>query len=51
MLRSLYNKIKLVLNPKRTPEILPRKKVSLPAMERRIAASRNIVDGSLMDKE
>tara|TARA_R110002124_G_scaffold180716_1_gene348259 strand:- start:117 stop:290 length:174 start_codon:yes stop_codon:yes gene_type:complete len=36
---------------RKTPEILPRKKTSLPAMERRLQAARNIVDGSLMDKE
>jgi len=36
---------------RKTPEIPQRKKTSLPAMERRIAASRNIItDGSLMDK-
>jgi len=36
---------------RQTPEIPQRKKTSLPAMERRIAASRNIIDGSLMDKD
>jgi hypothetical protein len=36
---------------RKTPKILPKRKTSLPAMERRIAASRNIIDGSLMDKE
>jgi|TARA_R110000824_G_C14855224_1_gene640553 hypothetical protein len=36
---------------RKTPDITQRKKTGLPAMERRIAASRNIVDGSLMDKD
>tara|TARA_R110000765_G_scaffold16635_8_gene46523 strand:- start:1554 stop:1733 length:180 start_codon:yes stop_codon:yes gene_type:complete len=36
---------------RKTPDIPPRRKTSLPAMERRIAASRNIIDGSLMDKD
>tara|TARA_R110000796_G_scaffold6363_3_gene22677 strand:- start:322 stop:492 length:171 start_codon:yes stop_codon:yes gene_type:complete len=36
---------------RKTPEIPPKKKTSLPAMERRLQAARNIVDGSLMDKE
>ena len=36
---------------KKTPNIPPRRKTSLPAMERRIAASRNIIDGSLMEKD
>ena len=39
------------IRPRTTPDIPQRKKTGLPAMERRIAASRNIVDGSLMDKE
>ena len=34
-----------------TPDIPQRKKIGLPAMERRIAASRNIIDASLMDKD
>jgi len=51
MLKNLTKRISQWFAPKRTPEILPRKKVSLPAMERRIAASRNIVDGNLMDKK
>ena len=34
-----------------TPNIPQRKKTGLPAMERRIAASRNIIEGSLMDKD
>jgi len=34
-----------------TPDIPQRKKTGLPAMERRIAASRNIINNSLMDKE
>ena len=36
---------------RKTPKILPKRKTSLPAMERRIAASRNIIDVSLMDKD
>lgn len=36
---------------RQTPDIPPRRKTSLPAMERRIAASRNIIDGSLMEKD
>ena len=36
---------------RKTPKILPKRKTSLPAMERRIAASRNIIDGSLMEKD
>ena len=36
---------------RQTPDIPPRRKTSLPAMDRRIAASRNIIDGSLMDKD
>ena len=36
---------------RQTPDIPPRRKTSLPAMDRRIAASRNIIDGSLMEKD
>ena len=36
---------------RKTPDIPQRKKIGIPAMERRIAASRNIIDGSLMDKD
>ena len=52
-LKSFFN-CKLISNKyfrQKTPEIPQRKKTSLPAMERRIAASRNIIDGSLMDKD
>ena len=57
MLKQWINKIfkcNLISNKffgSKTPAIPPRRKTSLPAMERRIAASRNIIDGSLMDKD
>tara|TARA_R110000824_G_C14764597_1_gene630195 strand:- start:212 stop:391 length:180 start_codon:yes stop_codon:yes gene_type:complete len=57
MLKQWINKI-FKCNPtynkyfgRKTPKIPPKRKTSLPAMERRIAASRNIIDGSLMDKD
>tara|TARA_R110002167_G_scaffold72228_1_gene203348 strand:- start:947 stop:1126 length:180 start_codon:yes stop_codon:yes gene_type:complete len=40
---------KYLSGKKTTPEI-PRR-TSMPALDRRIAASRNIIDGSLMDKD
>tara|TARA_B110000902_G_C14042426_1_gene488366 strand:- start:427 stop:585 length:159 start_codon:yes stop_codon:yes gene_type:complete len=49
-LKQLIQRIKQWFFPKRTPEIRQRKKTGLPAMERRLNAARNIVDGSLMDK-
>jgi len=52
-LKSFFN-CKLISNKyfgRKTPDIPQRKKTGLPAMDRRIAASRNIIaDGSLMDK-
>ena len=42
-------KTKYLSGKKTTPEI-PRR-TSMPALDRRIAASRNIIDGSLMDKD
>ena len=36
---------------KNTPKIPQRKRTSIPAMERRLAASRNIIDGSSMEKD
>ena len=57
MLKKWINKI-FKCNPmtnkyfgRNTPDIPQRKKIGIPAMERRIAASRNIIDGSLMDKD
>ena len=47
---KLFQRFKQWLYPKRTPSIPPRRKTSVPTIERRVAASRNIVDGSLMDK-
>lgn len=42
-------KTKYLSGKKTTPEI-PRR-TSMPALDRRIAASRNIIDGTLTDKE
>tara|TARA_R110002074_G_scaffold377723_1_gene555298 strand:+ start:527 stop:685 length:159 start_codon:yes stop_codon:yes gene_type:complete len=42
-------KTKYLSGKKTTPEI-PRR-TSMPALDRRIAASRNIIDGSLMEKD
>jgi len=50
MIKKLIQRIKHWFSPKTTPEIPQRKKTGLPAMERRLQAARNIVDGSLMDK-
>jgi hypothetical protein len=50
-LKQLIQRIKQWFSPKTTPEIPQRKKTGLPAMERRLNAARNIVDGSLMDKD
>jgi len=47
---KLFQRFKQWLYPKRTPSIPPRRKTSVPTIERRVAASRNIVDGSLMEK-
>ena len=51
ILKQLIQRIKQWFSPKTTPEIPQRKKTGLPAMERRLNAARNIVDGSLMDKD
>tara|TARA_R110000744_G_scaffold379599_1_gene498089 strand:+ start:799 stop:1017 length:219 start_codon:yes stop_codon:yes gene_type:complete len=51
MIKKLIQRISRWFAPKRTPEIPQRKTTGLPAMERRLKAARNIVDGSLMDKE
>jgi len=44
MFKQLLERIRKWFFPRITPEIPQRKKTGLPAMERRLAASRNIVD-------